>query len=479
MTINLRGAPAGLDALSRVILAVNRAPDIQGAMHEVLDETIRTMAFAGGGIYVVDRDTRSASVHYHHLLPAEFIDAVGTVDIDATPYRQLFMDSEPLFLTRYDRLHPEYAARWGWRSVASVPLVDRDDVVGALNVVSTERHDFTDDEKTLLVAIGREVGFAIVKAKADERLRASESNLRNFFEGTQDMLFVLSASGDVLYVNPSVEERLGYSHAESLAMNVLDFHPPESRTEVMRVVADMLEGKVGHCDIPLVCKDGRHVPVETRVSRGEWGGEPAVYGTCRDVGVERLLEATTKALNAVGELRDPYTAGHERRVSRISELVALELGLQRDQVDLVRFAAAIHDVGKAAVPLDILCKPGLLNAGEFDIVKLHAEVGAEILRPLDEVGPVPEIVHQHHERIDGSGYPEGLAGDDILLEARIIGVADIVEAMSSHRPHRPALGVAAAMDYLREERGVTLDADVVDACLRIHRAGLLDDLDSL
>lgn len=477
MTTTLHTAPAGLDALSRVILAVNRAPDLQAALREVLDETIRAMDFSGGGIYVVDHDSRSASVRYHHLLPAEFIDEIGTVDIDASPYRQLFMDSEPLFLTNYDRLRPDYAARWGWHSVASVPLLDRDDVVGALNVVSTERHVFTDDERTLLVAIGREVGFAIVKAKADERLRSSERNLRQFFDGTSDMLFVLGDTGDVLYVNPSVVERLGYSRAECLAMNVLDFHPSGSRGDVLRVVDEMLRGTATYCDIPLVCKDGRHVPVETRVSRGEWAGEPAIYGTCRDVSVERLLEATTRALNAVGELRDPYTAGHERRVSRISELIAVELGLPRDRVDLVRFVAAIHDVGKAAVPIDILCKPALLSAAEFSIVKLHADVGAEILRPLDDVGPVAEIVRQHHERMDGSGYPQGLSGDDIGLEARIIGVADVVEAMSAHRPYRSAQGIAAAMAYLREERDVTLDPDVVDACFRVYEAGLLEEFD--
>ena len=476
MDVSTREKPAQreLDGLSEVILAVNRAEDLQAGMREVLDATIRVMQFEGGGIYVVDDGGRSATVRYHHMLPQEFVDAVGTVDVETTPYRTLFLDHEPLFLTHYDRIHPGHAAQWGWKSVASVPLMEKDKVVGALNVVSKSRHTFTEEEQTLLLSIGREVGFAIAKAKADARLRADEANLRRFFEASQDMFFVLSEVGEVLYVNPAVAERLGYAEAESLAMNVLDFHPADSRDDVQRVVGEMLAGNTSLCTIPLVSKEGHMVPVETRVSQGLWHGEPAIYGTCRDVSVERLLEATTQAMNAVSELRDPYTTGHERRVARIAELIAVEMGLPANEVSIIRFAAAIHDVGKAAVPIDILCKPGHLSMAEFSMVKLHSEIGGEILRPLAHLAPIPEIVRQHHERIDGSGYPDGLKGDEILLAARIIGVADIVEAMSAHRPYRAALGVEAAIEELRAQRGVTLDPDVVDACVRIWEAGLLD-----
>ena len=475
MTISAQEQPVRreLDALSEVILAVNRASDLQAGMREVLDTTIRVMEFEGGGIYVVDDGGRTATVRYHHMLPQEFVDAVGTVDVETTPYRTLFLDQEPLFLTHYDRIHPGHAEQWGWKSVASVPLMDGLDVVGALNVVSKTRHTFSDDEQTLLLSIGREVGFAIAKAKVDARMRADETNLRRFFEASQDMLFVLGETGEVLYVNPAVAERLGYSEAESLGMSVLDFHADDSRDDVQRVVAEMLAGETSHCAIPLVTKEGHMVPVETRVSRGLWHGEPAIYGTCRDVSVERLLEATTQAMNAVSELRDPYTAGHERRVARIAELIAVEMGLPAAEVAIIRFAGAIHDVGKAAVPVDILCKPGHLSMAEYSIVKLHSEIGGEILRPMAHLAPIPEIVRQHHERIDGSGYPDSLKGDEIMLAARIIGVADIVEAMSAHRPQRPALGLDAAIDEIRKERGVTLDADVVDACVRVREAGLL------
>jgi len=202
------GAATGLDALSRIVLAVNRTDDLQAAMREVLDATIAVMGFDGGGVYVVEPGARMATVRYHQCLPADFIDEVGTVDIDVAPYRTLFLDREPLFLVNYERLRPDRAARWGWKSVASVPLLHRGDVVGALNVVSRTRHTFSDEEEALLQAIGQEVGFAIAKAQADERLRTSEANLRQFFAASQDMLFVLAEDGSVVYVNPAVERRL-------------------------------------------------------------------------------------------------------------------------------------------------------------------------------------------------------------------------------------------------------------------------------
>ena len=472
--IDSLGTKRWLDALSSVVLAANRADDLQSAMHQILAATIKAIGFDGGGIYLVDPYLRVATVRYHQSLPSGFIDEVGTVDIDSASYRGLFLDEEPLFLVNYDRLRPEQTAQWGWRSVASVPVVHKGTVVGALNVASCTRHIFSDEEKTLLLAIGQECGFAIGKAQVEERLRASEANLRQFFEVSKDMLFVLSEDGSVLHTNPAVAHRLGYSAGETQTMNVVDFHPEASRDDVCRIVAQMLTGEVDSCSIPLITKKGRMVPVETRVSRGTWNGETAIFGTSRDVSTERLLQATTWALSAVADLRDPSGTGHERRVARLAELIAIDMGLPDETVNTVSFAAAIHDIGKAAVPADILTNPGRLNATEFDVIKLHPQVGYGVLEPLEYLEPIPEIVRQHHERLDGSGYPRGLVGDDILLEARIIGVADIVEAMLSKRSYRPALGMDAAMDEIKRLRGTALDATVVDACLRLNDAGLID-----
>ncbi len=179
------------------------------------------------------------------------------------------------------------------------------------------------------------------------------------------------------------------------------------------------------------------------------------------------LEATIQALALTAEARDPYTAGHQRRVADLSRAIAQKMGLRREQVDGVRMAGSIHDLGKIYVPSEILNKPGKIRDNEFELVKSHPDVGFEILQTIDFPWPVAEIEIQHHERMDGSGYPKGLKGDEIMLEARIVAVADVVESMSSHRPYRPALGTEKALEEIRAGRGTLFDAAVVDACLSL------------
>ncbi len=181
----------------------------------------------------------------------------------------------------------------------------------------------------------------------------------------------------------------------------------------------------------------------------------------------RILNGIVHALSLSIEARDPYTAGHQERVSNLAGAIAEEMGLERDKVIGIRMAGKIHDLGKIAVPAEILSKPGKLSGIEFSLIKTHSEVGYNILSEIEFPWPIAEIVHQHHERIDGSGYPKGLAGGDILLEARIMAVADVVEAVASHRPYRPALGIEIAADEIRKHKGTSYDPGVVDACLGI------------
>ena len=185
--------------------------------------------------------------------------------------------------------------------------------------------------------------------------------------------------------------------------------------------------------------------------------------------MERNMEATVQALAAMVETRDPYTAGHERRVAMLSVAIAEELGLSPERVKALNLAAMIHDVGKIKTPAEILVKPGELSAIEFALVKSHPQAGYEILRNIDFPWPIAEMVQQHHEKLDGSGYPNGLVGDQILLESRILAVADVVEAMSSHRPYRPGRGIDAALEEIAQRRGTKFDPAVVDACIRLFR----------
>ncbi len=184
---------------------------------------------------------------------------------------------------------------------------------------------------------------------------------------------------------------------------------------------------------------------------------------------ERAMFGTVNAVSRIMGIRDPYTAGHEQRVGEISSEIAAEMGLGADFQRGVRVAGGILDIGKITVPAEILSKPSRLSAIEFEMVKTHAQQGYEVLKDIDFPWPVAEVARQHHERVDGSGYPRGLKGDAILLEARVLAVADVLEAVTSHRPHRPGLGIEEGLRILEQGRGTAFDPQVVDACLRLFR----------
>jgi len=179
----------------------------------------------------------------------------------------------------------------------------------------------------------------------------------------------------------------------------------------------------------------------------------------------KALEDTIQAMAMIVEMRDPYTAGHQRRVTQLACAIAKKMDFSENQTNALRLAGLIHDIGKIRVPSEILTNPDGLSEAEFNMIKMHPLVGYEILSTIEFPWPIAQIVYQHHERMDGSGYPSGLSGEDILLEARILAVADVVEAMSSHRPYRPALGIDKALSEITQKKGVLYDANVVNACL--------------
>jgi putative two-component system response regulator len=187
--------------------------------------------------------------------------------------------------------------------------------------------------------------------------------------------------------------------------------------------------------------------------------------------VLKLFDGTVEAIAALYEKRDPYTAGHQRRVAQLACAIARKMGLPEEQIYSIHITGVVHDIGKIAVPGDILSKSGKLSTEEFNIVKTHPQVAYEVLRTLEFPWPVAETILQHHERLDGSGYPNGICGEDIILEARILCVADVVESMISHRPYRPALGKKKAIKEIMQNSGILYDPRVADACYKISNNG--------
>ena len=202
---------------------------------------------------------------------------------------------------------------------------------------------------------------------------------------------------------------------------------------------------------------------------------PAIGPVARDAAERRhkqTLISTVQALAATIELRDPYTAIHQRRVADVAIGIGRVLGLTSAQLCGLDLAATIHDIGKLGVPAEILAKPGRISGTEYELIQTHAAAGAAIVAGIEFPWPVRDIIWQHHERMDGSGYPRRLKGDQILPEARILAVADVTEAMASHRPYRRALGIEAALNEIESGRGARYDADAVDACLKLfHELG--------
>ncbi len=180
------------------------------------------------------------------------------------------------------------------------------------------------------------------------------------------------------------------------------------------------------------------------------------------------MEALIQVMESTIAARDPYTVSHQQRVTQIACAIAQEMDLPEDRIQQLRIAARLHDLGKVAIPTELLARPGKLSPIEFDLIKTHPQVAYNILQPINFPGDTTEIILQHHERLDGSGYPQGLKEPDILLEAKILGVADVMEAMCSHRPYRPALDPSVALAELSMNKGVLYDAAVVEACLRLY-----------
>ncbi|MBP7461459.1 MAG: HD domain-containing protein [Candidatus Delongbacteria bacterium] len=188
--------------------------------------------------------------------------------------------------------------------------------------------------------------------------------------------------------------------------------------------------------------------------------------------IQQVLQGVIQAISMTVEIRDPYTAGHQRRVSDLAYAIARQMKLSDEQADIIRMAGLLHDIGKVMVPAEILSKPGKLNLVEFSLIQMHPQVGYDILKSINFPWPIARIVHQHHEKLDGSGYPLHETKDNILLEAQILSVADMVEAIASHRPYRPSLGIETALEEIRKYQGVQLNSEAVDACITLFQEGL-------
>ncbi len=322
------------------------------------------------------------------------------------------------------------------------------------------------------------------RKKAEKALRESEVRFRNLVEATSDWVWEVDRNGVYSYVSPKVSDILGYEDKEVLGKTPFDFMPPEEARRVAKLFGSIVaeERPFAFLENTALHKDGHAVILETNgVPFFDHDGALLGYrGIDRDISerkqvaglleesirkIERTVEASIQSISYTMETRDPYTAGHQRRVTQLACAIGREMGLSDTQIAGIRVAGLVHDIGKISVPTEILSKPGPLTGVEMAMIKAHPKVGYDILKNIEFQWPVAWTTLQHHERMDGSGYPSGISGNEILLEARILAVSDVVEAMSSHRPYRPAIGIDKALDEVSRGGGTLFDPDVVHACL--------------
>ena len=338
-----------------------------------------------------------------------------------------------------------------------------------------------EDKPTAVISV-----IDITERKITEAaLMESEIKYRRIFESFEDLYYQTDENGILRVLSPSLYRLSGWSPDELIGKpDSVIYVRTKDREDL---VAELFRrGFLRDYEVLLKKKDGTqtYASLSASILTDPDGRPCGVAGTVRDIterkqaeeerqqGFEKLrkaLRATVQSISLTLEMKDPYTSGHQQRVADLAQSIATEMGLSADRQDFIRTASAIHDIGKISIPSSILSKPTKLTDLEFRLIKTHSQSGYDILKDIEFPWPVADVVLQHHERMNGSGYPQGLKGNDISLEARILAVADVVEAIAFHRPYRPSLGISFALEEISRNKGILYDADAVDACLKLFQ----------
>ncbi len=317
------------------------------------------------------------------------------------------------------------------------------------------------------------------------RLQEKERILAGMIEEASTPVFVVQ-DGRIRFANKVVLEVFGYRPEEVIGTGIDRYLAEDEKDRILELYRERLIRRPieKRFEMGLKHKNGRRVVVEIEVNLVSYDGAPAEIVVMHDITARKEMEAfqvgalakiraafgaTIKVLNNLVEAKDPYTGGHQKRVAELARTIATEMKLSAEQIDGLRLAAEIHDIGKIIVPSEILSKPGRISEGEWGLVKNHVKVGYELLKDIEFPWPVAEIIYQHHERLNGSGYPRGLRGEQIMIEARILAVADVVEAMSSHRPYREAHSLEETMAEIESNSGILYDPEVARVCLELFK----------
>ncbi len=384
----------------------------------------------------------------------------------------------------------------GFRGLGAFPLTVALETVGVITFYSQEPDFFDQENVQLLTSVAAILSFALEataretkRRHAEEALAKSEANYRELVESGNSIILRLDPQGGITFINAYAQQFFGYAKDEILGKNVIGTIVPaieSSGRDLVAMIADLR----AHPERYLINENENQRRSGERVwvawtNKGVFdahGMLTEVLCIGNDITTHRLanlLRANDQAVQAMAlaiEMRDPYTAGHQKRVTMLACALAREMGLPEDRIRGLRLAGLLHDLGKIVVPAEFLSKPGRLRDHEWEIIKDHPFFGYKIMEGIDFPWPVAQMIYQHHEKWDGSGYPRGLAGEEILLEARILAVADVVEAMATHRPYRPAFDINEVLEEISRTKGVFYDPAVTEALFSYHRQHSILDL---
>lgn len=316
------------------------------------------------------------------------------------------------------------------------------------------------------------------RRRAEEALRESEERYKSLVESMDDSVYLVDKNLKYLYANGRYLSRHGLTLSELSALEYHHLHTSDKSREFAEKIRKVIESGAPIAYEHISSTDGKiFLSTLSPLREPQQNIAEKVTVISKDITelklserkLRSLMQATIDVICSTVEKRDPYTSGHQKRVAQLARAIAQEMQLDRERVETITTAGLIHDLGKIAVPVEILNKPTRLTEMEFNLIKAHSREGHDILKNVEFPGPVARIVLEHHEKLDGSGYPQGLREKDILLESKILTVADVVEAMASHRPYRPALGIDQALSEVESKRGVLFDTAVVDICLMLFK----------
>ena len=421
-------------------------------------------------IYIKDKNSRFLIVNKAkaNFMDKEPQDLIGKTDLDFFPQQR----------------SDEYLKDEKHVMKTGKPIIDKVEIAlykGKEFWMSSSKIPWYDENGNIMGTMGISRDITVRKHSTDGLLKDSEDFNRNILENSISPIYVMDIDKSMKYINPAFEKLTGFSSKE-----IIGGKPPRPYwIKGMESIYDQniktaLKKGIKNFELPFIDKNGQKFWVEVSLIpiQGADGKIKFMLGSFVDITLrkkaytklEETLDNIINTLGSIVETRDPYTSGHQKRVTILSVEIAKKLKFSDEKIRFIKTASLLHDIGKMNIPPSILSKPARLSDIEFNIVKTHSQTGFDIIKKIHFQYPIEKVILQHHERENGSGYPGGLKGKDIMLEAKILGVADVVEAMSSHRPYRPSLGIKAAIIEIKNNKGILYDPDVVEACIKIIKS---------